>query len=206
MPNFKYWLWALVVCVLVVSVPFIPVVEAGIQSFAIVPAGGTGRTSLTTHDVLIGNGTSAVTLVAPSTSGFCLASNGASADPSFQVCPASNQLHSITFVINGGGSTIATGDIHQYPTADFGCTINRIDTSGNPSGSITVDIWKAAGAIPTSGNKISASAPATLSSAQLAQSGSISGWTTSVSVGDVFDASVATVTSVTSVTVQIWCQ
>jgi len=119
---------------------------------------------------------------------------------------ASSQLHSITFVINGGGSVIATGDVHEYVTADFACTINRVDISANPSGSMTVDIWKANAAIPTSGNKISASAPATLSSSQLAQSGSLTGWTTSVSTNDVFDASVATSTTVTSATVQIWCK
>jgi hypothetical protein len=118
----------------------------------------------------------------------------------------SGQLHSITFVINGGGSAITTGALNIFPTADFACTINRIDVSGNPSGSITVDIWKAAGAIPTSGNKISASAPATLSSSQLNQNGSLTGWTTAVNSGDVFGGTVATASTVTSVTVTIWCQ
>jgi hypothetical protein len=117
-----------------------------------------------------------------------------------------SQLHSITFAINGGGSVISTGDVHEYITVDFNCTISRVDISGNPSGSMTVDIWKVNAAIPTGTNKISASAPATLSSSQLAQSGSLSGWSTSVVANDVFDANVATVSSVTSATVQLWCQ
>jgi hypothetical protein len=116
------------------------------------------------------------------------------------------QLHSISFVIDGGGSVIVTGDAKVYPTADFSCTINRWDISADQSGSITIDVWKAAGAIPTSGNKISASAPLTLSTAQLAQNGSRTGWTAGVSAGDVFGFSVATVTTVTRVTGQIWCQ
>ncbi len=119
---------------------------------------------------------------------------------------ANSQPHSISFVIDGGGSVISTGDIKIYPTVDFACTINRIDISADQSGSITVDVWKAAGAIPTSGNKISASAPLTLSSAQLAQNGSRSGWSAGVSVGDVFGFSVATVATVTRVVGQIWCQ
>jgi hypothetical protein len=41
-----------------------------------VAAGGTGATSLTQNNVLLGNGTSAVQLVAPSTSGNVLTSNG----------------------------------------------------------------------------------------------------------------------------------
>jgi hypothetical protein len=119
---------------------------------------------------------------------------------------AASQLHSISFVIDGGGSVIALGDAKVYPTADFTCTINRWDISADQSGSITVDVWKAAGAIPVAGNKISASAPLTLSTAQLAQNGSLSGWTLGVSSGDVFGFSVATATTVTRVTGQLWCQ
>lgn len=115
------------------------------------------------------------------------------------------QQHVITFMLDGGGSPIATGAVGVFPTAAFACTINRIDVSADVSGSITVDIWKAAGAIPTAGNKISASAPATLSAAQLSQNGSLTGWTTAVSSGDVFGATVATASTVTKVTVQIWC-
>lgn len=123
------------------------------------------------------------------------------------VLPSANsQPHSITFIIDGGGSVIATGDAKIYPTADFSCTINRIDISADKSGSATVDVWKAAGAIPTSGNKISASAPLTLSSAQLSQAGSLTGWSTSVSVGDVFGFNVATAATVTRIMGQIWCQ
>jgi hypothetical protein len=43
-----------------------------------VTQGGTGLTALTAGSALIGNGTSAVTLVAPSTSGNVLTSNGTS--------------------------------------------------------------------------------------------------------------------------------
>ncbi len=116
------------------------------------------------------------------------------------------QLHSISVVIDGGGVAITTGAVGVFPTAAFACTINRVDVSADQSGSITVDVWKAAGAIPNSGNKISASAPLTLSSAQLAQNGSISGWSTSVAIGDVFGFTVVTVATVTRVTGQIWCQ
>jgi hypothetical protein len=51
--------------------------------------GGTGLATLTAHDVLIGNGTGAVTLVSPSTAGLVLTSNGTSADPSFTAAPTS---------------------------------------------------------------------------------------------------------------------
>jgi hypothetical protein len=115
-------------------------------------------------------------------------------------------LHSISVSLDGGGVAITTGDVGFFPTTAFACTINRVDISGSPSGSITIDVWKAAGAIPTGANKISASAPLTLSSSQLSQNGSISGWTTSVASGDVFGFTVVTAATVQKVTGQIWCQ
>ncbi len=45
----------------------------------------------------------------------------------------------------------------------------------------------------------------TLASAQLNQASSLTGWTTRVTTGDVFGFSVATVATVTRVTIQIWC-
>ncbi len=63
-----------------------------------VAAGGTGLTSLTAHDLLIGNGTSAPTLLAPSaTSGVPLISQGSSADPAYG-----------TAVVAGGGTGVTS--------------------------------------------------------------------------------------------------
>jgi hypothetical protein len=98
-----------------------------------------------------------------------------------------------------GTTVITTGDTGCYSdTGSYTGTINRLDIIGNAAAlatcSITVDVWKANAAFPTSGNKISASAPATLSSATVSQSGSISGWSTTVSNNDIWGASVATVT------------
>lgn len=44
---------------------------------------------LTNHNVLVGQGTATIGLIAPSTAGFVLTSNGIAADPTFQVLPAS---------------------------------------------------------------------------------------------------------------------
>ncbi len=116
-------------------------------------------------------------------------------------------LHSITIPISGDPIVTGTSCVGIPATANFACTINKAQISANASGSVTVHIWKAAGAIPNSGNKISASAPVTLSSSQLNQNSSISGWNVAVSVGDVFWATVASVDgSLTSVTVQLWGQ
>jgi hypothetical protein len=64
--------------------------------------GGTGNTSLTAHGVIIGNGSSAVSVTTAGTAGQVLTSNGASADPTFQALPT-------TGVASGGtGATSLT--------------------------------------------------------------------------------------------------
>jgi len=119
---------------------------------------------------------------------------------------ANSQPHQIGFVIDGGGVAITAGDIGSYQPVDFACTIKRVDVTADRSGSIAVDVWKAAATIPTSGSKISATAPVTLASAQIALAGSLTGWTTAVSVGDVFGFSVASATAVQRVVGNLWCQ
>ena len=119
--------------------------------------------------------------------------------------------HSVTFGINGGGSTIAAGATGQYIESEFASSsgIDKVATTGTGSTagsacSITVDVWKTNAAVPTSGNKISASDPATLSSAQYSVDTTLTGWTTSVAVSDVWSASVATVVGCINATVQVW--
>ena len=110
--------------------------------------------------------------------------------------------HAINFQI----TPTATGDQKIYPSVNFACTITGWNISSNASGSISIDIWKANAAIPTSGNKISASAPVALSGAQLAQGGSVSGWTTTVVSGDVFAFNVSSYSTLASVTGVLFCQ
>jgi hypothetical protein len=54
---------------------------SGLTTALSVSQGGTGRATLTSHAVLVGAGTTAVTQVAPSTAGQALVSAGASSDP-----------------------------------------------------------------------------------------------------------------------------
>lgn len=63
-------------------------ITAGWSGQLSVPRGGTGLSSLTSHNLLIGNGASSPTLLAPGSTGQVLASNGVSADPSWQSAPS----------------------------------------------------------------------------------------------------------------------
>ncbi len=128
----------------------------------------------------------------------------------FAASAPSTTSHAINLLWNGGTSALA-GDNGFFPgNGPLTGTISRVDISGGGTAgaacSITIDIWKRNAAIPTSGNKISASAPATLSSANLSQSGSLSGWSTSVAANDVWSGTVATNTGCITALVQVWYQ
>lgn len=81
-------------------------------STAITPAqGGTGLTTLTSNNVILGNGTSSVQFVAPGTSGNVLQSNGTtwtSVAPSAGVSLSANNTWTGAQTFNGSTSTFGT--------------------------------------------------------------------------------------------------
>jgi len=125
-----------------------------------------------------------------------------------QCGPSTNQnTRSITFIISGGGSTIATG-VQGFVRVPFACTISDVTLIANATGSIVIDIWKHAYVLntpPTVANTITASDLPTLSSAQTYDDTTLTGWTTSVVAGDVIAYNVNSATTVTQVTVSLAC-
>lgn len=86
--------------------------------------------------------------------------------------------------IDGGGAAIKTG-VKGYVIIPYDCTITGWYIVGSPSGSIVIDVWKVAGAIPTVAGTITGTEKPSLSSAQVASDTDLSTWTTAVSAGDV---------------------
>lgn len=92
---------------------------AGAQAFSTaiaVSSGGSGAATFAANNVLLGNGTSAFQVVAPSTSGNVLTSNGTTwqstaAAAGGQPIPTSNTLAvgSYALLVNSSGSTISGG-------------------------------------------------------------------------------------------------
>jgi hypothetical protein len=191
--------------------PTFDVIGTGTNIRATMTCGGNGppfgncKVTYTNHGVVDANEVNHATVTG--TSGHLVAF-GASNSLVDGGAPAGGitQLHSISATIDGGGTAISTGAVGVFPSALFACTINTAQVSADQTGSITVDVWKTNAAIPTSANKISASAPVTLSSAQLNQASPLTGWTTAVASGDVFGFSVASAATVQRVTIQLWCQ
>lgn len=111
----------------------------------------------------------------------------------------------VGLTVDGGGAAITTGPKGFY-RVPFGGTIVGYSMQADVTGSAVVDVWKSAGAIPTVGSTITASAKPTLSSAQYLNSTTLTGWVTSVSAGDVFGFNVDSASTITRLTVQIYIQ
>jgi len=110
----------------------------------------------------------------------------------------------ITFIIDGGGSAITTGQ-KGHLEIPFACTITQVTTLADQSGSIVVDIWKDtyANFPPTDADSITASAPPTLSSAQKAQDSTLTDWTTAITEGDILAFNVDSITTCERVTISL---
>ena len=117
---------------------------------------------------------------------------------------AGGSIRGIEFIIDGGGTTITTG-VKGYLEIPFACTINRATILADQSGSIVGDIWKDtyANYPPVDGDSITASAPVTISSATKNQDSSLSGWTTSISAGDILGYNVDSISTCERVTVSL---
>lgn len=123
---------------------------------------------------------------------------------------AAASIRVVACVIDGGSAVITTGlkGFVRFPMAGTitKVTVLSIDAAGPATaGDIVIDVWKDtyANYPPTAADSIVASAPPTLSSANKSEDSTLTGWTTSVSAGDVFGFYVDSAALVTKVLVEI---
>lgn len=171
--------------------------------------GATGLAALTaTNSFAPIKGLTLESTVATGTAPFIVASTTAvtnlNADLLDGKHASSFDVATITFIIDGGGSAIATGikgDLH----IPFACTINEVTMLADQSGSIVVDIWadSYANFPPTDADSITASAVPTISTATKSQDSTLTGWTTSVAAGTILRFNVDSVTSITRLTISL---
>jgi hypothetical protein len=115
-----------------------------------------------------------------------------------------SNYRTINFIIDGGGAVISTGE-KGHVVVDFDCQILNWTILSDQTGSIVVDIWKDTytNFPPTVGDTITGSAKPTLASAQKNQNTTLSGWTTTITAGDILAYNVDSVTTVQRVTVAL---
>lgn len=102
------------------------------------------------------------------------------------------------WIIDGGGSTITTGVKGDLGPIPFNCTILEATLLADVSGSIVVNVWKDtyANFPPTVADKITASAPPTISSADKSTDSTLTGWTTTIDAGDILRFNVDSVSTI----------
>jgi len=181
--------------------------------------------ALTANELVVGNGSADIKVVAATdgqipigktsdgsvTLGTITAGTGiAITNGAASVTVAAALTSAIVLVIDGAGSVITTG-VKGFLYVPVACTITSVtllstDGAGPAtSGSIVIDIWKVAYSSypPTVSNTITASALPTLSSANKSQDSTLTGWTKSISAGDVLGFNVNSASTVTRVALHL---
>jgi len=111
---------------------------------------------------------------------------------------------SLTFIIDGGGSAITTGQ-KGHLEVPFACTITGWTILADQSGSIVVDVWKDtyANFPPTVADTIAGTEKPTLASVQKNQDLTLTTWTTAIAAGNILAFNVDSAATVTRVTLSI---
>jgi hypothetical protein len=112
----------------------------------------------------------------------------------------SRQIALVTNLASAG----ATGTINQtHVGIGYNGTITGWYLTCFPSATVSVDVWKVSGGVPTIANTITGSAKPSVTAARFNSSTTLTGWTTSVSAGDYFMMSVDTNNSATYINLQL---
>lgn len=125
------------------------------------------------------------------------------------VYSAATLKRTVSLLIGDGTNVISTGVQSGCLSCPITGTITKVRLlSSDPSvtsGSIVIDVWKDtyANYPPTVADTITASAKPTISSATKSEDATLTGWTTSVTAGDIFRFNVDSVTSLKAVTIEI---
>jgi len=151
-----------------------------------------------------GAGTGAARTITAGTGISVSDGDGVSGDPT--IAASSNyQAAALVADIDGGGAEIETG-IQGWLQVPFACTITSNTLLADQSGSIVIDIWKDtyANYPPDNSDSITASAPPTISATNKSTDSTLTGWTTSVSAGDILYFNVDSVSTIEHVVLTLF--
>jgi hypothetical protein len=115
-----------------------------------------------------------------------------------------NKTRQIGITVDGGGSVLTTG-VKGYRSFPVAGTITGVRLLADQTGSIVIDIWKDtfANYPPTVADTITAAAKPTISASNKSEDTTLTGWTTSVSAGDVFGFNIDSVSTITRIVLEL---
>lgn len=110
----------------------------------------------------------------------------------------------IIFLTDGGGLPLLAG-VKGYLQIPFDCTITGWSLLGDTIGGCVIDIWKDtyANYPPTIADTITGSAKPTISASDKGSSTTLTGWTTSITAGDILAFNVDSATNITKLTITL---
>lgn len=171
---------------------------------ATIPAATVTEAQQNITDNTTGNVTSSAHGYAPKSPGDATKFLNGSATPAWST-PV-KAIQKLSFTIDGGGSAISSTGLQKYFSFPCTGTITGVRLLGDQSGSTVVDIWKDtwANRPPTNADSITASAKPTLSSAQFYEDTTLTGWTTSVTAGDLGGIEIESISTLTWLVVELF--
>jgi len=110
---------------------------------------------------------------------------------------------SFGITIDGAGSVLTVGN-KGYAVIPYGGTITGWTMIANQTGDCVIDVWKAAGTIPTLSDSITGTEKPTLTTQQINSDTNLTTWTSSVSPGDIFAFNVDSASTLTRVNLSIY--
>lgn len=116
-----------------------------------------------------------------------------------------DNTRAIGYAIDGGGVPISLGVAGSGVTVPFDCIIQSVTLQANLTGSIVIDIWKDtyANYPPTVADSICASAKPTISASNKSLDVTLTGWTKTITAGDVLYFNVDSCSTITSCTLTL---
>jgi hypothetical protein len=110
----------------------------------------------------------------------------------------------LIFMSEAAGTPLAVG-AQVWVEVPFDCEIEANTALADQSGSLVVDIWKDSYANypPTDADSITAAAPVTITSATHSQDTTLSGWTKSLTAGDILVGNIDSCTDIEQATISL---
>ena len=179
-------------------------VSAAYPSGIVIGGGsGSGVVSGTTNYIPYFNSISSVTSSQFYIAGGNITSSGGAYVASAAIDPSIKKT-AFGVSLDGQGTTVSTGQ-KGYFRVPYSGTITGWSIISSVAGTIVFDVWKAAGTIPTVSNSITGSAKPTLTSSTYINSTTLTGWTTTVTAGDIIGFNVDSTTyTVTWVILEVY--
>ena len=110
----------------------------------------------------------------------------------------------LAFTIDGGGQVITTG-VKGNLRVPFPCIIDRVTLTADQVGSIQVDVWKStyAGFPSVDADSITGGHEPSITGGSKSEDTVLTGWSTSLSEGDILTFNVDSATTITRLTVNL---